>query len=333
MRNHFSFFLIKLLFIITNINSVINDCPNKDRPILDTESNSCVLKYCSEEDFSKNNCIIDNEIVATQWLNKIIDFGIVNCRYTKSASYSNYDIIFFSSYQNISYFYGLKENGRALFSENGNETYNYSLERNYDNSANYGEGEILVIKMGTDNKEYLLNVGIGRGTKSTELYDFVNKRIYYKSTSLAFDSYIIISIRGSLFNLEDSNKFIFGCSTFYSLREYYLIIFKLFLDKKEILESETTLIDSISYLKYKVNGNSVSCFYFDKKYVYLYISSLTDQKFRIVCLDENMNNLITFFNFYTLYMNENVFFKCLHLEADQGLFFFLIIFLGKAHIH
>lgn len=83
MRIYFPFFIIKLIFNIIIANSAISVCPDKNMPILDIQNNSCVLKYCSEDDFSKNICKLDNDIIATQWLNKIIDFGVVNCKYKK----------------------------------------------------------------------------------------------------------------------------------------------------------------------------------------------------------------------------------------------------------
>ena len=326
MRIHFPLFIIKLIFIIIITNSVINYCPNKNKPILDVQSNSCVLKYCSKSDFSNNICKIDNTIVATQWLNNIIDFGVENCKYTKSALFSNNDIIFFSAAKNIPYFYGLKENGRALFIENGNETYNYSLKKNSDNSVDYENGEMMVIKLGTGGEEYLLN--IGEGSQYTELYDFNNKRIYYKSTKEAFNNYEIISMRGSLFNLEDTTIFIYGCIAKNQI-ENKLTIFQLRLDKKEILESPTPLIHRISDKTYKASGNAVSCFYFENKYVCLYISSLIEKKFTIKCLDTNLNNEVASFQYSVNYMTNIVFFKCIHLEADQGLFIFFNILYGK----
>ena len=319
MRIHFPLFIIKLIFIIIITNSVTNYCPDKNKPIFDTNSKSCVLKYCSESDFSNNICIVDNDIVATQWLNNIIDFGVANCNYTKSASFSNSDIVFFSAAKNIPYFYGIKKNGRALFIENGNETYNYSLKKNSNDLIDYETGEMLVIKMGTDGTEYLLN--IGKGNQYTELYDFIGKRIFYKSTKDAFSNYEIYSIRGSLFNLKDSNIFIYGCIAKYQ-NQNKLTIFQLILDKKEKLESLTPLIHRIFNNTYSADGNSVSCFYFENKYVCLYISSLWNKRFAIVCLDANLNKVVSYFDYTVSYMTKNVFFKCIHLKADQGLFIF-----------
>ena len=319
MRIYFPFFIIKLIFIIIIANSAISVCPDKNMPILDIQNNSCVLKYCSEDDFSKNICKLDNDIIATQWLNIIIDFGVVNCKYTKSASFSNNDIIFFSADKDIPYFFGLKENGRALFSENGNETYFYSLKKNSYKSVDYETGEMLVIKLG-DGTEYLLN--IGKEYQYVELYDFIDKRIYYKSTTVAFNNYELINMRGSLFNLE-ANIFVYGCiAKKQNETENKLTIFKLILDKKELLESQTTLIHRISDKTFNAGGNAVSCFYFDFKYVCFYISSFSNKNFTIVCLDSNLNNVVASFNYNVNYITHTAFFKCIHLEVDQGLFIF-----------
>ena len=324
MRIHFQYFLMKLICIVIIPKSAINDCPDRNKPILDIQSNSCELKYCSESDISNNICKVDNKIIATQWLNNIIDFGIANCKYTKSATFSNDDIVFFSAAKNIPYFFGIKKNGRALFTENGNETYNYSLKKNSDDNLEYETGEIVVIKLGTDGDEYLFN--IGDGSQYTELYDFANQRIYYKSSKVAFSNYEITSMRGSLFNLEDTKILIYGCITKKPKEtNNKLTVFQLTLDKKEILESETTLIYRIPDKTYEASGNTASCFYFENKYVCLFISSLSKKQFKIVCLDVNLNNEIASFIYNVNYMANNVFFKCIHLKDDQGLFIFFNI--------
>lgn len=131
---------------------------------------------------------------------------------------------------------------------------------------------------------------------------------------LAFSNYEITSMRGSLFNLEDTKIFTYGCIT-KNPREIdnKLTVFQLSLDNKEILESQTTLIFTIPDKTYKAYGNTASCFYFENKYVCLFISSLNKKQFTIVCLDENLNNEIASFSYNVNYMTNNVFFKCIHL--------------------
>ena len=335
---------IKLLFLLSKIILIFilidytknKECLDRNNPILFTSTNECVLRYCTEKEFESNICI-KNKYLEVQWLNKIIKFGDKNSRFTKIAKYDNEDIIFFSavpSGNTSPFFYGLKENGRPFFNEDGKETPYYSLEKTLTNIEDptlleYDDGEILIIKMGDNNEEYMLNVG--KKDKFTELYDFKNKKVYLKQTKYAFEipdyNPIFNHKRGALFNLKDSKYFFFGGISLvwdYSSRSYLgkLYLNKLYLDKKENLESlSNSLIYTSSERKYTAYGNMVSCIQIEKIIVCFYIYSLYEQTYQIIVFDENLIEKKTF-NFQVNFIDENIFFKCIHYEIDQGIFVF-----------
>ena len=172
------------------------------------------MKYCTEEEFSNGKCMIDNNIIETQWLNNIITFGEEKSRFSRISKYSNDDVVAMAKTEEnypITYFYGLKENGRPLFFKDNKEnsykklngtSYSYNslqLDSNNNYKKQSEEGETCVVQIGTD-EEYIINVQ--RLDCNYELYDFVNNYVYNTQSSQIFnikDNQIlrIGSIRGS----------------------------------------------------------------------------------------------------------------------------------------
>ena len=180
IRIVYSIFYMKIFLIFISINSIFNYC-NISEPILLPDRNLCVMQYCPKEDFESNKCKVDNDIIRTQWLNNIIEFGGENCRFSKVAKYSNGDIVSIANNDKEgplkSYFFGLKENGRPLFIKDDKEQSYKVLSNNETNLyKNYEEGEILTTKIGTLDEEYLLN--IQRLDYTADLYDLKKDKIY-----------------------------------------------------------------------------------------------------------------------------------------------------------
>ena len=108
------FLLIKLLAIIL-LNNCIKGCPY-DNPILDIDGN-CTSIACSESEINPGKCKIDNDIIKTQWLNKMTLVGENGYQFASVATYYNGDLIFeaIKNISNTRYFYGLKKNGYISF--------------------------------------------------------------------------------------------------------------------------------------------------------------------------------------------------------------------------
>ena len=156
-----SLFFINILIFFRLINSSSDYCNNTSFPILLSSNNSCLMKYCTEEEFSQNICIKDNHIIKTQWLNNIREFGEENCRITKIFKYSNEDMVAFCvidpGISKVPSFYGIKNNGRPLFIQDEKETPYINFEDNDDISyydIQYQEGEVFMAKMSDNGEEY-----------------------------------------------------------------------------------------------------------------------------------------------------------------------------------
>ena len=52
---------------------------NKTRPIL--KDNTCDSIYCTEEEFTSTTCIINNDIIKTQWLTNILEISNIYSRF------------------------------------------------------------------------------------------------------------------------------------------------------------------------------------------------------------------------------------------------------------
>ena len=205
------------LVLIIQILSLFNmeACNNRNSPLL--KSTSCV-DTCSQSDMQSEICKIDNEIIKTQWLNKIIYITPQDFRYINIAlSESNYIYIIVSSWnqKNERYFYILDNEGYGFFQgENNNKTPFKKIEINDNYYKGRFESNAFTIKLysQTDEKEYLLS--ISKGDQYAELYDLYENHIYFKSIEEVFGvlhdvfSYVIAHLK---FTTNDNkNDYLLG---------------------------------------------------------------------------------------------------------------------------
>ena len=132
-----NFIFIKIIISLDLIIcSTLTECP-KELPIL--KNNNCFSIYCSEEQFSSEECVINNNIIKTKWLNHIIKFENTNGDLFLDSSYDSYKVVFSTT---------LSNNKDRIFYARDNEQKFFF--RNYD-----GENKSFIIKnIGTsENKE------------------------------------------------------------------------------------------------------------------------------------------------------------------------------------
>ena len=204
--------ITKYLFLLSLFKKVINTC-EIENPIYSLSENKCVSKYCTEVEFTNGECIIDNEIIKTQWFNNIIWIGDSNFRFVNFATFSNEDIIIETTSSPGSskrMFYGLSKNGRILFTKYN--SYNFSIEatNQIGNDGNIrSEAEIFIVKINNiDSKEYL--VSIGKSNQYTELYDFEENKIYQLSTNYFIEEEIINFGISLNYILDNNNVILFS---------------------------------------------------------------------------------------------------------------------------
>ena len=140
------------------------------------------MKYCTKEEYESEECILDNSIVKTQYLNNLMNLGEMSFRYLNFIQFSNGDLILETSpfpQNNKRIFFGLKNNGRYYFkNESSNEETPFSyLFADNINENKLESGNSIIISEG---KEYFLS--IGRLDTYTELFDFENNKIISNKT-------------------------------------------------------------------------------------------------------------------------------------------------------
>ena len=203
-----NFCIIIILFFLL-FHFILNEC-DRDTPIK-LPDGSCVMKYCTKEEYESEKCILDNPIIKTQYLNNIIKIGEPKFRYLNFIQFSNGDMIFgASSYpaNNTRFFYGLKSNGRYYFKKNNNseETPFKCLISDNEDGKKYESANSILI---SDGKEYLIS--IGRVGTYTELFDFENSKIISRKTEDLI-GYNNKNMRSNLLNIDkETNTYILNC--------------------------------------------------------------------------------------------------------------------------
>ena len=197
----FILFISKIFCFFFNINYIKCIC-ERENPIL-LNNDSCISKYCTNEEFNAKECIINNEIIKTQWITNYIVME-PNFRFGNLALFSNGDIILETSespYTSKRFFFALKQNGRNYF-ENENQFYFLSVYEKSIKARYYSE--LFPINITEENKEYIVN--IGRGTSFVEIYDFDLNKTYIKETAKIFKEKRINSMRETSFKIISDNN-------------------------------------------------------------------------------------------------------------------------------
>jgi len=200
---------IKILIFFNLFILIINEC-DRDAPIR-LANDTCVLKYCTKEEYDLGECTLNNAIIKTQFPNNIIKFGEDTFRYMHFVSFSNGDMIIETSSfptNNKRIFFGLKKDGRYYFKtkDTKEETpFNYLIADD-EKEFKYESGNAIIIN---NKKEYL--VSIGRCESYTELFDFDKGKIISEKTEKLIE-HENKNVRPNLINLDKTkNRFIFSC--------------------------------------------------------------------------------------------------------------------------
>ena len=202
----FILFLYLFIFLILEIN---NQC-NKETPIRKKSDNNCYNIYCTEIEFQNGDCIIDNSIIKTQWLNKLFYLGDNIINILTVIEMPNNNIFFLSSkweYEaDYLYIYRLKSSGEINYNENNNN-FKSLLISSFSISEFIYSTEINAVGLIIDNNEYIficqfLDI-------ECQLIEFENDKIFneYLTTFLNFVEGIYdYSIFFTILNLNQNNN-------------------------------------------------------------------------------------------------------------------------------
>ena len=171
--------------ILLKINIILTDC-NIDKPIL--KDNNCQLIYCNEEQFATNICKINNSIINTQWLNRIIRISDNDYRFINIASNTKGDIFIETSpisEGSRRIFYAFTNNGMPYFknSENNEESSFYIMDEIETDLIRHESELINIVLKNVEDKEYLMSISING---YAEIYDFNSGKRKYVSTNSFF---------------------------------------------------------------------------------------------------------------------------------------------------
>ena len=171
----FMIFFYLFIFLILEIN---NQC-DKETPIRKKSDNNCYNIYCTEIEFQNGDCIIDNPIIRTQWLNKLFYLGDNIINILTVIEMPNNNVFFLStsrdSYSDYFYIYRLESSGEINYNENNNN-FKKILISSFTVRGYIEPIEINAVGLIIDNKEYIfvcqfLNI-------ECQLIEFENNKIF-----------------------------------------------------------------------------------------------------------------------------------------------------------
>ena len=295
-----NFILLINLLVILLLNNHIKGCPY-DNPILDSDSN-CTSIICSESEMNSGKCKIDNEIIKTQWLNKMTLVGENGLQFAGVASYYNGDLIFeaIKNISNTRYFYGLRKNGYIFFD-------NYNM--NADNNVKNPEFNSFTVFYNSENsnekKEYV--VSIINGQNKYELYDLDNNKVYVQTFPIGSS----INYKSITLKITENDKIYSILAVILSMKGYILKIHVVYSNTNEPTLQIVTQSNSL-----QITGKIISCF------------ETASQK--IICFYKRATSLyISSFN-YNLEQEKQIsfsgqscsFFKSVHVKGNIGAFLY-----------
>ena len=325
------YFFIKLsikivIFQLAIRNSIEDQC-NISAPIKKSD-NLCYLTYCSEEQFNMNVCIIDNSIIKTQWLTNIITIGEKNFKYISLTISSKNDLFLHITSSNNNndinnYFFGLKSNGRPYFNINGN----YSTIINIFSEKPRQNGEIINLKVNNnEEKEFLMS--IGKDNYNAEIFDFETYNATTFSTSKDLTEYGIISKEFAILKFIENNNYYYILS--FSMKNNSINndgYFNVFQKYNFIYNSNNNKIE------YNISNNILKA---TSKKIFISSCYITNDKL-IVCFYFHINNNYTAtifdtnlkekntFDFGQPSYKDDIFFKCIHLKDEIGIFYYFLM--------
>ena len=250
-----------LQFLFFNLSfQEIQEC-SKDTPI--KYQNKCSLKYCTESEFINGNCVVNNNIIRTQWLNNIILIGDISYKYSYPyfdldnnliiATYP-YDDNEESEIYRSRIFYGIQTNGRPLF---------YNKKTGFQSKKIYNLSYILPKKISkaisikaftieNENNFYNYTFLIGTSDEYTELFKFDNT--YFKRGGInSFFGDILSSKRFYIETSNNKNETLLAYIGYKSGE--YILAFKGF----DFYYNSSVKINKYSYDKFKQVSNTGMC--------------------------------------------------------------------------
>ena len=306
--------LLNLLVFFYKIQmSFLSDCP-REKPFK-INGGDCAEGGCALPLFESGYCTIENDIIRTQRINRIIQYSDIQITYNSIDTTPNGDLVCISSplRGNNKYFFGLKKNGRPYFLIDGQESYFNNIIT--DNKR--AEGSIFAVKLNSTNnedKEYIIS--FGNGDSNFELYDFDNNEIYTQNATTFFGTTSIKNKKSPVIKLDtEENYYIItinalkngGSNTFFLYKcLFYNLDIKAFPPVMKSITRSSSLL------------HITSCFESKNHYIFCYF--VQSSKYAIFVFDYDLVELSK--NLSESYVS-TAFYKCVHFTEDVGAFVYI----------
>ena len=279
MKSIFSYKLLLpkfSLYLIIHIISIKceQECPIIS-PIFKNATNSCVLEYCTNEQFNNKECIISNKIIKKQWMNEISLVGINNSPIYHSIGRGiNNDLILEANFdKNQTIFYSIENDGRGFMDE---FQFKYLTYNNINNLFNtYGNSALFTF----NNHKCFFKISF---YESIEVYDLVDKKFTNSKIENVL-GYNIKSYYNSLLRTNVENVFIYTYITsgnYLAMQKFKLISN----DASNCIEIIKTLIEE----EKTISKNARRCLITQNQYIEC-LDMDEEQIFYIRLYDQNLN--------------------------------------------
>ena len=313
----FIIFLYLFTFLILEIN---NQC-DKESPIKKKNDNNCYNIYCTEIEFQNGDCIIDNPIIRTQWLNKLFYLGDNIINILTVIEMPNNNVFFLSTARDSNsdyfYIYRLESSGEINYNENNN---NFKKILVSSFSETIGKFLINAVGLMIDNKEYIFLCQFAY--TECQIIEFENTIIFNKQLIeiLDVDQPKKSSNYYTILNLNQNNDVLlsFACKDWFS--NSFLSLTKINLKRDE--EIDFYVYQPVSKLGHTFNSFfDISCFITERNFLECLVQY--DNKLKVEIYNEIYSELIN--HLYSIEIDslgsETIrFAKCIHLKNEIGVF-------------
>ena len=305
-------FVFIFIIIIHKIkNEEYEEC-NKETPIY--KNNQCVNSFCSEVEFKNGDCIINNSIIKSQWLNKIVFFGKKTINLFHVIEMPNNDTFLLCSRRIVDYLYiyNLKSFGDIDLENNETNYFEVKFPRVEENKAINGVGLII------NNKQYIFACQF-YFSKQCQLIDYENNKILYNEEIYRFlniesNSFKDISNSYTIINLNQKNIILLS---YLEKSSIDFSILNITTNSYEIIDSYRRIIDDTSFFGPFKNYLDLSCFITEKMFIECLISYYDE--IRVEIYNKSLDFL------YSIYLDDIIDLQinsvlCMHLKSEIGVF-------------
>ena len=326
---------IKIYLLVLILKSSYQEECEKSSPIKKSD-NKCYLTYCTNLEFEKEECIISNSIIKTQWLTKITKVGIDTYRFVNLALSSKGDLFLQTTAYpstNENYFFGLNKKGQPYFTISGESSSIISIPYTDSSIKSRYNGEVINLIINGDEsisykKEYLMS--IGKDENNIELFDFEKNEVKIYSTTIDLTTYNIRSKKFSILSINKDNTYSYiftfigkgeDNGIYYVLQKYE---FSYDSNDNDIKYKRDEYV-KISNLESNTFKYILSCFETENQLIICFYYN-SNSYYTATLYDSNLLELNSF-DFEKPTNNQHLYFKCFHLKKEIGVFYY---FLGES---